>query len=78
MGREAFMVHLDPRFLLGMRRLREDLIISIGSVLCVLLVFGGAFYLQATNEAAAFNRLTTGPKVTVWDAVWLDLRVEAR
>lgn len=28
-------------------------------------------------EAQAFNRLTTGPKVTTLDAVFLDLRVEA-
>ena len=26
-------------------------------------------------EARAFNRLTTGPKATYWDALWSDLRV---
>jgi len=47
--------------------------------LLIILAGAGAFvWLQATHEAAAFNRLTTGPKVTTWDAVWLDLRVEAR
>lgn len=35
-------------------------------------------YVQCHTEAAAFNRLTTGPKVTAWDAFWLDLRVEAK
>ena len=44
----------------------------------VIALGSGMTWLQATQEAAAFNRLTTGPKVTVWDAVWLDLRVEAR
>ena len=49
----------------------------ISLVLGALLVFGG-IWIAAGHEAAAFNRLTTGPKVTTWDAVWLDLRVEAR
>lgn len=38
----------------------------------------GITLLSAANEAAAFNRITTGPKVTTWDAVWLDLRIEAQ
>jgi hypothetical protein len=33
---------------------------------------------MAKMEADAFNRLTTGPKVTIMDALFLDLRVEAR
>lgn len=44
----------------------------------VLTVAGVLSWISASNEAAAFNRLTTGPKVTTWDAVWLDLRVEAQ
>lgn len=43
-----------------------------------LVVIAGLVYVSAANEAAAFNRLSTGPEVTVWDAVFLDLRVEAR
>lgn len=35
-------------------------------------------WLSASQEAAAFNRFTTGPKATTWDAVWVELRVEAR
>jgi hypothetical protein len=43
------------------------------------LIFAGSLtWLSATQEAAAFNRITVGPKVTTWDAVWLDLRVEAQ
>jgi hypothetical protein len=43
------------------------------------LVFAGSLtWVSATQEAAAFNRITVGPKVTTWDAVWLDLRVEAQ
>jgi hypothetical protein len=52
---------------------------TIPAFLAVLLAGClGLAWLGATHEAAAFNRLTTGPKVTTWDAVWLDLRVEAR
>ena len=31
--------------------------------------------LQPYFEARAFNKFTTGPKATYWDAVWSDLRV---
>lgn len=52
------------------------------AVLIVLvLVFSGAFGIlvfRATNEAAAFNRFTTGQKATVWDALFVELRVEAQ
>jgi hypothetical protein len=34
-------------------------------------------WFQAHQEAAAFNRFTTGPKATTWDAIWVELRVEA-
>jgi hypothetical protein len=33
---------------------------------------------KATNEAAAFNRFTTGPKATMWDALFVELRVETQ
>ena len=32
---------------------------------------------SAYQEATAFNRITNGPHVTTWEAIWLDLRVEA-
>lgn len=35
-------------------------------------------WLRASQEAAAFNRFTTGSKATTWDAVWVELRVEAQ
>jgi len=34
-------------------------------------------WLKSSQEAAAFNRFTTGPKATTWDALWVELRVEA-
>ena len=43
----------------------------------IAIVVAGPAYFSATQEAAAFNRFTTGPKATVWDALWLELRVEA-
>lgn len=55
----------------------QDLLIFL-SLLVILSMPIGMRWISAIHEAAAFNRLTNGPKVTVWDAVWLDLRVEAR
>jgi gamma-glutamyltranspeptidase/glutathione hydrolase len=49
-----------------------------GGALILLLLIGAPFvWLQASQEAAAFNRFTTGPKATTWDALWVELRVEA-
>lgn len=47
-------------------------------VFLAVIVSCSLTWVSATQEAAAFNRITTGPKVTTWDAVWLDLRVEAQ
>lgn len=86
MARGVLMVGLDPRnSQMGpWERLRERLILKVAStwtwLMPLLIIFSitGAFvWVQATNEAAAFNRLTDGPTVTTWDAVWLELRVEA-
>jgi hypothetical protein len=50
------------------------ILVPIGFFACVI-----AFTLfTAKMEADAFNRLTTGPKVTTMDALFLDLRIEAR
>jgi len=80
MWREVSRVLRDPRY--SQMGLWERLTLIVASTLLPLLitlsVLGAFAWVQATNEAAAFNRLTDGPKVTTWDAVWLDLRVEAR
>ena len=80
MARGVLMVGLDPRY--SQMGPWERLILKVASTLVPLLIIfsiTGAFvWVQATNEAAAFNRLTDGPTVTTWDAVWLDLRVVAR
>jgi uncharacterized membrane protein len=57
---------------------RDAALLMAGMLLLAALIVLPVVYVQASSEAAAFNRLTTGPKVTAWDAVWLDLRVEAR
>jgi hypothetical protein len=47
-------------------------------VLILLLLIGAPImWLQASQKAASFNRFTTGPKATAWDALWVQLRVEA-
>jgi hypothetical protein len=55
-------------------------VVALMAILVSLaLIFAAPLiWLSATQEAAAFNRMTAGPKVTTWDAVWLDLRVEAQ
>lgn len=77
MYREAFRVMSDPHNS-QMGRLVSAVFALAWPLLIFFPLLGGVSWLQASHEAAAFNRLTTGPKVTTWDAVWLDLRVEAR
>ncbi len=53
-------------------------IAAYGVALILLLLIGAPFvWFQASQEAAAFNRFTAGPKATAWDALWVELRVEA-
>jgi hypothetical protein len=67
-----------------MDRLKEALrevlfyfaVYSSMAALIVALV-SPALWFQASQEAAAFNRFTTGPKATTWDALWVEFRVEA-
>ena len=55
--------------------LRYSFIVApVGLLLAVLLYA----FIAAKIGADAFNRLTTGPKVTIMDALFLDLRVEAK
>jgi hypothetical protein len=57
--------------------MNEDISAGLIVVLLVILIVGGGTWISASNEAAAFNRFTDGPVATTWDAVWLELRVEA-
>ncbi len=54
---------------------------AIGGFACmglaVAIILSPILWLQASQEAAAFNRFTTGPKATTWDALWVEFRVEA-
>jgi hypothetical protein len=49
----------------------------VGVLAIVLAVASPLFWLKASQEAAVFNRFTTGPKATAWDALWVEFRVEA-
>jgi hypothetical protein len=54
---------------------------AAGTIVAIIIIAGlifSAALIPAYFEASAFNRLTTGPKVSVFDAVFLDLRVEAK
>jgi hypothetical protein len=44
--------------------------------IAAIVLFIGCYYLQAAWEAEAFNRVT-GKHVSVMDAIFLDLRVQA-
>jgi hypothetical protein len=55
----------------------EDIAKAIIAGLLFILIVGPGTWISASNEAAAFNRFTDGPQATTWDAVWLELRVEA-
>jgi hypothetical protein len=44
----------------------------------VLLILFSIPLIGAFNEASAFNHFTTGPKATVWDALFVELRVESQ
>jgi hypothetical protein len=67
-----------------MDRLKEALrevlfyfaVYSSMAALIVALV-SPVLWFYASQEAAAFNRFTTGPKATTWDALWVEFRVEA-
>jgi len=77
MAEEALMVGTDTHNS-QMDRFAMAVFATVAPLLIILAGTGAFVWLQASQEAAAFNRLTNGPKVTTWDAVWLDLRVEAR
>jgi len=52
---------------------RDLLCLLLTTLLVVALLLFWAY-----NEAASFNRFTTGPKATLWDALFVELRVEAQ
>ena len=50
------------------------------SIAAAILVAGLALafpVFSAYQEAAAYNRITNGPHVTTWEALFLELRVDA-
>lgn len=51
--------------------------VIIGIPMMLLTLFA-LIVLQPYFEAMAFNKFTTGPKATYWDAVWTELRVTPR
>jgi hypothetical protein len=48
----------------------------VGTILFFGLVLAFPVF-SAHQEAAAYNRITNGPHVTTWEALFLELRVEA-
>lgn len=56
---------------------KEDVKLILVIAILTLLLFGLPILLaiQPYFEARAFNKFTSGPKATYWDALWSDLRV---
>ena len=46
-------------------------------LIVVIAICAPVVWIKSSQEAAAFNRFTTGPKATTWDALWVELRVES-
>ncbi len=58
------------------RRDRESLrqLLIVGTLGAIVIV--GLWLIESSFEAHAYNH-ATGSNVSVWDAMWLDLRVQA-
>ena len=66
-----------------MNRLHEikewaKMIVFLILLVCAVAAIFAAVFLQPYFEAQAFNKFTTGPKATYWDAMWSSLRVQAK
>jgi hypothetical protein len=57
---------------------RSQILAGVGALLIIFSIIFSVHLVKAFNEASAFNRFTTGQKATVWDALFLELRVEAQ
>lgn len=56
---------------------KDDVKTAMAIVALATLIVGVPLLLlmQPYFESRAFNKFTTGPKATYWDALWTDLRV---
>lgn len=63
-----------------MRKSTAELQMSCGAIVFMLLAVTCFMFVQASFEASTFNKFKDPeiPKATVWDAMFADLRVEAR
>lgn len=52
----------------------ENVMVGVFIIVVVILLC----LIQPACEAHAFNKYTTGPKASYWDALFTDLRVNAR
>lgn len=56
--------------------MRTDTKFAFTLSVCSLALLAAAWIVSSTMEARAFERLT-GNHVTTWDAMWVELRVQA-
>ncbi len=54
----------------------KDLIITVSVVIAVIVIALSFWIFTSAMEANAYNR-ATGSNVSTWDAMWIELRVQA-
>ncbi len=57
---------------------RSQILAGVFALLIFFSIIFSVHLIKAFNEVSAFNRFTTGQKATVWDALFLELRVDAQ
>jgi|LakMenEpi03Aug12_release.lakeMendotaPanAssembly.Ray.scaffolds.fasta_scaffold4186500_1 hypothetical protein len=57
---------------------RSQILAGVFALLIFFSIIFSVHLIGAFNEASAFNKFTTGRKATVWDALFVELRVESQ
>lgn len=55
---------------------RRTIVINVVAGTAAVIILLGAWFATSWAEARAFNEVT-GKNVSAWDAMWVDLRVQA-
>jgi hypothetical protein len=75
--RKERVLSLKPKIETLRKERETQLYLSIAAVILVAGLALAFPVFSAHQEAAAYNRITNGPHVTTWEALFLELRVEA-
>ena len=75
--RKERVLSLKPKVETLKKKRETQLYLSIAAAILVAGLALAFPVFSAHQEAAAYNRITNGPHVTTWEALFLELRVEA-